>query len=788
MSDWQVILKNSSGADVLISDMGLTVLNGGTEEVSLQAGYSEIANSEDLKTLVTAGTLVINDGSADLSVTDGLAYIRRANKKYVDDQISNIDISAVTDPIQTELDAVEATIGAMSATDGTFVAPTGTNYINGATSVTDAAILLDYKVKSNEDNITQNASDIVSNAATSAAANQNTQAELDTVEVGAGLNADGTYTANTSSNYISGATSLKDADNALDAQIKANADAISAIGTGSIAALQAELDTTQTGAGLNADGTYTADSTTNYITSATSLKNADKLLDTQVKTNADAVAINASDISTNAGNIAQNTSDISTNAGNISNNATAISNEITARTNADTAIQAELDVTQTGAGLNADGTYTADAATNYIASATDLANADSLLDAQIKTNADGVAQEIIDRATADALKVNKAGDSMSGTLDMGGNTITGLAAPVSGTDAVNKTYADTTASGFAPKAPVVVATTVSITLSGLQTIDGITLVAGDRVLVKDQTSAVENGAYDVIDSASWTRTTDFDGTPANEVQAGARFYVRQGTANAGAAFTLLGSVGQQFVPGTDALTFGQTAGEASTANIQDELDTVELSSGLNTDGTYTADSGANYIAGATSLKGADTLLDAQIKVNADAITNNSANITTNTSDISAIDTRTTALEDKSANFGVINGIVVGKDTVRAKWLGFRQSATFAVNGQAKNRYLHIAGVPSNLSSTPMAENMTITSLAVQLKSVTGADATINILKNSSPVVLGSLVISAGNAGANVNTLDIDLTVGDYIQLQVSSTQAISHPVATLTAAFNGGSV
>ena len=54
-------------------------------------------------------------------------------------------------------------------------------------------------------------------------------------------------------------------------------------------------------------------------------------------------------------------------------------------------IQSELDATQAGAGLNADGTYTPDGASNYIGAATSLKNADSLLDAQIKANADAIA-------------------------------------------------------------------------------------------------------------------------------------------------------------------------------------------------------------------------------------------------------------------------------------------------------------------------------------------------------------------------------------------------------------
>ena len=59
---------------------------------------------------------------------------------------------------------------------------------------------------------------------------------------------------------------------------------------GLVDGLQTELDDTQTGAGLNANGTYTADGAANYIDTATSLFNADQLLDAQIKVNADAIA------------------------------------------------------------------------------------------------------------------------------------------------------------------------------------------------------------------------------------------------------------------------------------------------------------------------------------------------------------------------------------------------------------------------------------------------------------------------------------------------------------------
>ncbi len=65
-------------------------------------------------------------------------------------------------------------------------------------------------------------------------------------------------------------------------------------------------------------------------------------------------------------------------------------------------------------------------------------------------------------------------------------------------------------SSLAVKAPVIAATTANITLSGVQTIEGVAVVTNDRVLVRAQTSKIENGIYDVRTGA-WKRSPDFDG-------------------------------------------------------------------------------------------------------------------------------------------------------------------------------------------------------------------------------------------------------------------------------------
>lgn len=76
------------------------------------------------------------------------------------------------------------------------------------------------------------------------------------------------------------------------------------------------------------------------------------------------------------------------------------------------------------------------------------------------------------------------------------------------------------------KAPCRVATTANITLSGLQTIDGVTVVADDRVLVKDQDSPSENGIY-LAKSGAWVRAKDWNGN--RDIMGGTRVWVTEGT-------------------------------------------------------------------------------------------------------------------------------------------------------------------------------------------------------------------------------------------------------------------
>ena len=118
-----------------------------------------------------------------------------------------------------------------------------------------------------------------------------------------------------------------------------------------------------------------------------------------------------------------------------------------------------------------------------------------------------------------------------------GGTITGLGSPSSGSDAANKTYVDNLVTGLKTRIITRVATTANINLSNAlengDTLDGITLATGNKVLVKDQTDATENGIYNVVASGAATRDTDYD-TVAE--LAGQLVIVQEGSSNADKIF------------------------------------------------------------------------------------------------------------------------------------------------------------------------------------------------------------------------------------------------------------
>jgi hypothetical protein len=166
---------------------------------------------------------------------------------------------------------------------------------------------------------------------------------------------------------------------------------------------------------------------------------------------------------------------------------------------------------------------------------------------------------------ADGAEFIQRDGSVAFTADqsLGGFKLTNLAAPTNPNDAARKADVDAAASGLDVKESVRVASTANVAiatdLEAGDTIDGVTLVAGDRVLLKDQTTASQNGIYVAVASGAASRSTDAD-TDA-EVTAGMFMFVEEGTANADKGFVLVSD--NPLIVDTDDLIFTQFSGAGS---------------------------------------------------------------------------------------------------------------------------------------------------------------------------------------------------------------------------------
>jgi hypothetical protein len=147
----------------------------------------------------------------------------------------------------------------------------------------------------------------------------------------------------------------------------------------------------------------------------------------------------------------------------------------------------------------------------------------------------------------------------TGTVDVSSAKITNVGAPTEANDAATKAYVDATKQGLDVKESVKAATTENITLENSQTIDGVSVVDGDRVLVKNQSTASQNGIW-VVKLGNWERAADANSS--DDVTPGMFTFVEQGTVNADSGWVLT-TDSSLIMVGTDAMAFTQFSGAGS---------------------------------------------------------------------------------------------------------------------------------------------------------------------------------------------------------------------------------
>ncbi len=310
---------------------------------------------------------------------------------------------------------------------------------------------------------------------------------------------------------------------------------------------------------------------------------------------------------------------------------------------------------------------------------------------------------------------------------------------------------DTPSAGITVKTPCRVATTASITLSGLQSIDGVTVASDDRVLVKNQSSASLNGIYNAS-SGDWVRSDDFDGP--YEVVKGTQVFVNEGSVSAGFVY---------YVSSSDPLTIG-------TSNI---AFTSAASNGQPLDATLTALAGvttaANKLIYAT---GADAFSTADLTAAGRAILDD-ANAGAQRTTLGLGNLDNTADADKPVSTATQTALNAKAPLASPTFTGTPGAPTPSV-GDASTQIATTAFVsailPASSADNAVARFDSTTGKLLQASALIAADTT------------GALSRAGGGGvpvqGSNTNSSPAAGDVGEYISSSIASGSAVSLVNAT----------
>lgn len=363
-----------------LTPIGLSAVNTGSTLTAIIPNGDELVDlgsaSNSFKDLYLSGNS-IHLGSAELTATAStLTFAGSAIAKA--NELNGYTPLANTTALESRVDSLETSSSAAASSITSLSTSISSNTSDIATNTAGIA--------TNSGNITTNTSSIATNA-TDIGTNSSNIA-VNAAGIATNVSNISQNTSDISSNTTNIATNTGNIT--LNASSISNLSASVSSNTSSINTLSTNVTGFSTGTGLSASGTYTANASATFISSATSLQNADNLLNDQLATV-------TSDLSTLSASVSQIQSG---SADDVSN------------------LQTEIDATQAGAGLGTSGSYTANSSASYINNVTTLKAADDALDAQVAVNAAAI--------SANASSINSL-QSLSTLEDLTASTVSSTA-------------------------------------------------------------------------------------------------------------------------------------------------------------------------------------------------------------------------------------------------------------------------------------------------------------------------------------------------------------------------
>ena len=388
---------------------------------------------------------------------------------------------------------------------------------------------------------------------------------------------------------------------------------------------------------------------------------------------------------------------------------------------------------------------------------------------------------------ADGKFIHKDGSvAFTGDQSMGGFKLTNLGTPTQDTDAATKLYVDMAVQGLDAKASCKAASTGNLSLTGAQTIDGVSVVAGDRVLVKDQTSGEENGIY-VAAVGAWSRATDADGVTRainnGEITSGLFTFIEQGTQNGSKGFVLI--TPDPIDVGVTELVFTQfseagsaTAGDGIVINgnvisvdpavLQDIADLATLS-GVTPNSTDLGLFTGSTIADNSTIKAALQSLEIKTETNSAALGNNATTLADHETRITQNETDISALQSSaSGSASDISDILLTLGTVDgAQDIGTFTGGTISDNGSVKAALQELETALEQISAdsgsgAAVSANAAEIAALRQAQGTANGDVNLGTFAGSTISDNVSVKTALGELEAAVDAIESNISGGNFV--------------------------